>query len=87
MRCTPRHGNPCADVPSTPANRNQWTAETGRKLSRVALYSRIPSVSRRSVHHLDLIDVAELFTFSIGWRRPHPAAQLNALIGPASHDQ
>ena len=87
MRCTPRHGNPRADVASTPANRNQWTAETGRKLSWVALYSRIPSVSCRPVRPLDLSDVEELFTFPIGWRRPHPAAQLNALIGPASHDR
>ena len=86
MRCTPHHGNPCADGASTPANRSQWTAENGRKLSWVELYSGIASASCCSVHHLDLIDAEKPFTFSIGWRRPHPAPQLNALIGPASHD-
>ena len=75
MRPTPCHGNPYADVASQPANRDQWTTENGWNLSWAALYPRVAPVSSRSTHNLDLIDPDEPFTFPIGWRRPHPAAQ------------
>ena len=42
------------------------------------------SIASHQEHHLDLIDSDGAFTFPIGRRGHHPAAQLNALIGPAS---
>ena len=42
------------------------------------------SIASHQEHHLDLIDSDGAFTFPIGRRGHHPAAQLNDLIGPAS---
>ena len=45
--------------------------------------THVAPVASHQYHHLDLIDPDEPFTFPISWRRHHPAAQLNALIGRA----
>ena len=57
---------------------------SGHKLCREAPPTHAASIASHQEHHLDLIDSDGAFTFPIGRRGHHPAAQLNALIGPAS---